>query len=447
MKDSRLAQPSRSAIVAQKFGILAVCLAVLAWRAPNLLIWPRFLTEEGKFYFSHAFNYGFVEGLRYVQTRAGYINLIENFATTSASLVELEFAPFVTTYIALLVQTIPLVIILFGDSNVFRGIAKKSAGCAIVVLAPSVSGEAWLTSLQSHVFLGLASLLILLENTDGIAGARRWSYRILLAIGALSGPYTVFLQPLFAIRALIDRGREQIIHAAIVTLAFVVQVLIFWSFFVATPAVHGLRRKELGLGILSRVLRLEISAPLFGLEGEGGLIDPLSSFGEHWFLLAYLAVLPFALIDWQRRRLRPVDSKVLLFLTFSVLTLGISAFSFGIDLDGRYAVLPGYVLLFYLLDNIRAENQRWITATMVLLLSFSLFVGVWNYRASDGLRCDGRSPTNWKQEVARWRDEESAARLWKREASNRIGICPPGRFMKLQRHDANASQRRQAAPR
>ncbi|MBW2287805.1 MAG: hypothetical protein JRG90_08265, partial [Deltaproteobacteria bacterium] len=315
-------------------------------------------------------------------------------------------------------------------------------GCAIVVLAPSISGEAWLTSLQSHVFLGLASLLILLENIDAIATARRWSYRILLLVGGLSGPYTAFLQPLFAVRAFIERGREQIIHAAIVTLAFLVQVLVFWNFFVATPAVHGLRRKELGLGILSRVLRLEISAPMLGLEGEGGLVDPLSSLGEHWFLLAYLAVFPFALIDWERRRWRSVDSHLLLFLAFSALTLGISAFSFGIDLDGRYAVLPGFVLLFYLLDNIHAENRRWITAMLILLLSFSLFVGIRNYRSSDSLRCDGRSPTNWRQDVARWRNEESAARLWKREASYRVAICPRGRYMKLQPHNADASERR-----
>jgi hypothetical protein len=440
MTDASTGKPPRSADIAGKLGILAASLAVLAFRAPNVLLWPRFFAEEGKFYFSHAFDYGFLEALRYVQIRAGYVNLVENFAAAFASLARLEFAPFVTTTIALLVQTLPLLVILFGDSSVFRGLAKKSVGCAIVVLAPSISGETWLTSVQSHIYLGLVSLLILLEKLDPIGGTRRWSYRILLALGGLSGPYTVFLLPLFAMRAFVERRRERIVQAAIVTLAFVVQVLVFWNFFVANPSVHALRKKELGLGILSRVLRLEIGAPLFGLEAGGGLAKSLVSFGEHWFLLAYLAILPIALIDWKRRRLRPLDSRALLFLSFSVLTLGIAAFSFGIDLDGRYAVLPGYVLLFYLLDNIRTTNPRWIAASLALLLVLSCFVSLRNYRASNALLCDGLSPTNWKLQVARWRNEEAQARLWKREVDDRIAICPPGRVMKLHRRDAETPE-------
>jgi len=431
MTDAGTETPSRTADLAARLGILAASLAALASRAPNVLVWPRFFAEEGKFYYSHAFNYGFLEALRYVQIRAGYLNLIENFAAAFASLVQLEYAPFVTTYVALAVQTVPLLVILFGDSSVFRGIAKKSAGCAIVVMAPSISGEIWLTSVQSHIFLGLVSLLILLENVDSIAATRRWLYRILLTIGGLSGPYTVFLQPLFALRAFGERSRERIVQAAIVSLTLVVQVLVFWNFFVATPSVHALRRKELGLGILSRVLRLEIGAPFFGLEAGGGLAEPAASFREYAFLLLFLAVLPIAGIDWKRRRLASLDSRALLLLAFSILTLGISAFSFSIDLDGRYALLPGYVLLFYLLDNVRGSNRRWISTTLVLLLSFSLFVGVRNLRSSDALRCDGRSPTNWKLKVARWRNEEFNAQLWKRKASDRIEICPPGRTMRL----------------
>jgi len=439
MMGSRDVEAPQPSALAAKLGILAVALAALVLRAPNLLVSPRFFAEEGKFYFSHAFNYGFLEALRYVQIRAGYVNLIENFAAASASLVRLEIAPFVTTYAALLVQAIPLVIILFGDSRVFRGLAKKAAGCAIVVLAPSISGETWLTSVQSHIYLGLGSLLIGLESVDPMGGTRRWSYRILLAVGGLSGPYTVFLQPLFALRAFAERGREQIVQASILTVTLFVQVLVFWHFFVGNPSVHPLRRKELGLGILSRVLRLEIGAPLFGLESSGGLAEAASSFSEHWFLLAFLAVLPIALIDWQGRRLRALDSRVWLVLAFGVLTLGISVFSFGIDLDGRYAVLPGYVLLFYLLDNVRSQGPRWIALPLVALLSLSLFIGVRNYRSSDALRCDGRSPTHWKLNVARWRKEESTARVWKREASHRIEICPPGRFMKLHPRDSDAS--------
>ncbi len=444
MTDVRTEKSSRAAETAAKFGVLAASLAVLVLRAPNLLIWPRFFAEEGKFYFSHAFNYGFLEALRYVQIRAGYVNLVENFAAAFASLIRLEFSPFVTTYTALLVQTFPLLFILFGDSSLFRGLARKAAGCAIVVLAPSISGEIWLTSVQSHIYLGLTSLLILVENTDAMTGARRWSYRSLLALGGLSGPYTVFLQPLYALRAYSDRSRERIIQAAIVTLALLVQVLVFWHFFVANPSVHALRRKELGLGIVSRVLRLEIGAPLFGLEASGGLAEPVASFWAHAFLLLFLFVLPIALIDWKCRGLGALDSRRLLFLAFCILTLGISVFSFGIDLDGRYAVLPGYVLLFYLLDNIRESNRRWISATLVGLLAFSFFVGLRSYRISEALRCDGRSPTNWNLKVARWRNEEVNARMWKREASDRIEICPPGRSMRLFLNDAGTPPPRRA---
>ncbi len=409
-----------------RLGVFALCQAAMAWRAPNLLLAPRFYAEEGKFHFAYAFEHGFLASLSYVHEIAGYVNLVPNVATGAATWVPLEYAPAVTTATAWVVQSIPFLIVLFGKSVVFRSDPEKIAGCAILLFAPGLPADAWLTTLHSQVHLGVIALLVLLEDMEGASPLRTWSYRALLAVGGLSGPYAALLFPVFALRAAVGRKREQVVQLAVLSLAFAVQIGAVYAS-EESGRMHPHRAFRLGTWAIPVMSFHHVGVPLFGERIADAIARSVPLLGRAVFGVLFLGAVAAALFDRERRRLRWRDPRLLLALAILVLAPATTALAMQGISNGRYAVLSACALLFSLLAGIRLARHRAVSALLAGMLCFSLAVGFLGYRDDEGLRCDGRT-TDWKGEVARWRREVAQAEFWKRAPSGRVRICPGWRI-------------------
>ena len=122
--------------------LFLILVVILVWRAPNLLRAPRFWAEEGRVYFKFAYEHGFFRSLYFIHWWMGYLYLLPNIsAAIAAHMLPLEYAPFATTYAALVVQLIPFLIILYGKSTVFKRIPKKITACLILMFTPTLTGE------------------------------------------------------------------------------------------------------------------------------------------------------------------------------------------------------------------------------------------------------------------------------------------------------------------
>jgi hypothetical protein len=399
------------------FALLGAAWAAMLWRAPNLLWWPRFHAEEGKWYFSYAFEHGFADGLVYVYFRAAYLNLATNLATATASLVPLERAPLITTLFAFAIQSLPLAIILFGRSRLFATPWRKVAGCALVVFAPHLPGEVWLTTLQSQVILGVVSLLILLEDVDPMSRARRWTYRALLAFGGLSGPYSILLGPAFALAAVARRQRERLVQLGVLALSLGVQASIYLGIDRANPLRA---REDHGWHVAEAAMR-QISWPLFGEAGATRIAEWLPGAGG-LLLTAFVLWLVAHQVDWRLRRVRAVDDTTLLGAAFLCLFTATSALSIGPP-GGRYAVVPGFAILLLVLQR-SSSPTRWVRVVAVALLAFALTAGTRTNLHSAYGYCDGRTPTPWLEEVASWRQAISDPGYRQRDAPPRLRFCP-----------------------
>lgn len=97
------------------------CAALIALRAPVLVLAPRLWAEEASVYLAYAQSQSFLRSLLFVPTSdfpAGYLNLPANLASTLAAFVfPLELAPAVAMVIAFALQLVPFVIVLWGRSR------------------------------------------------------------------------------------------------------------------------------------------------------------------------------------------------------------------------------------------------------------------------------------------------------------------------------------------
>gem|GEM_PF-3342311 len=126
----------------------------------DLFINPRFWAEEGTIYFSDVYKYGISH---LFNTHQGYFSIIPNFATYLATFVPLKFAPFVTTFIALIVQIIPLILIFKIKTPYFDTVNKKFIASLIILFSGNTS-EIWLKSITSQFHFVVILFLILLDT-------------------------------------------------------------------------------------------------------------------------------------------------------------------------------------------------------------------------------------------------------------------------------------------
>lgn len=402
--------------------LFLVFIALTVFRAPNLLVAPRFWAEEGVVCYRFAYSHGFIEMLGFLNPRCGYMSFTSNFAAAvAAHITQPEYAPFVTTYISFIAQSIPFLIILFGKSRVYKGIGKKIFACLIILFAPSTTGEVWLNSINLMIYFGLITVLILLENLEDVSRMRRWAYRLLLAIGGMSGPYTLIMQPIFMFQAFIERKKERYIQLAIVTSTLIIQgSMTFYTFFF-TEAFNLKRGTNLGLHTIGDVSLHHIGVPFLGPELADKLSASLGSIGPYIFLILFLAALPMILFWRTKDGFNVRDSRVILMLALLILAIVVPLTSLNGDAGDRYGVLSGWVILLIILDSIHLRQDPYIvvpdlvSCALTLILLTSLTIGLFNYRNSKCFDYDGRYPNNWKAGVEKWRQDPSY----------KIQICPP----------------------
>lgn len=211
---------------ARKIVLLFGYIVLLVGREPRFLGSPRFWAEEGTRYFAYAYTHPWYAALTHAEL--GYVALWPNLATTvAANMVPLEYAPLVTTLFALTVQIIPIILIVWSDGTFWNGFATKIIGCCALLFAP-LSQEIWLNTINSQFYFLLITLLVLIEDAHA-KGTRRIMYRVLLVVAGLTGAVSLFLLPVFAIKAVQEKHRERGIQAALLVACAVVQGAVFWA--------------------------------------------------------------------------------------------------------------------------------------------------------------------------------------------------------------------------
>ena len=404
--------------------LLATSGAVAFLRAPGLILEPRLWAEEGESFFQYAYHVDFWQGLFYAERYSGgYFLLIGTLPSAlAARFCPLESVAAWFTAWAFAVLLLPLAIIAFGKSYVWDTAGRRVAACAVVLFAPTAIGEVWLNITNAQVYLGLASVCILCEDLRGARWSRIGVLVSVLALAGLSGPYTSFLVPAFLFKLALDRSLGTRAHALVVVAAASVQALVFLNL-AASGQLHESKLAGYDWELSAvHTAYAQFLAPIFGhmlphvvggwfgldaqlFEGPLGLEHFILGVGAVAWLLLGLALL------WPRR-LRSIQG--VLWVGLLGLAIGTTVGAKNGLAGGRYAVLPGFTLLFLLLAYARpvrgAQNIRGVVAAM--LLAFALGLGVTAYPNDPAFECREPCP-RWTQEVAHWRrDSTYRMQIW-----------------------------------
>ena len=122
------------------------------YRSPYIFFNGRFFAEEAK-HFAYSWKNGFLSGLFFVEESAGYFNLIANILSSLASIIQLEYAPFVTVYGSFFIILILPYLVFFRNSTLFANNYNKITGGVILFCSPPFVPEIWLNAINLQVYL------------------------------------------------------------------------------------------------------------------------------------------------------------------------------------------------------------------------------------------------------------------------------------------------------
>ena len=377
--------------------------------------------EEGSHYFKNAYENGFLNQLLYFDPKAGYYNLIANLLTELSTYVPLIYSPLVTAYGSLLIILIPLFLILFKDSYLFKNDKEKFIGCLIFFITGPHIPEIWANSVNSQIYLFFVSLLILYLKPDN--KKNQILYPMLILISGLSAIYSCILTPLFFFKYLYTRKRNDLINSIILIVCSITQgTLIFYSKFIGQLYVAATKTSVDIINLSYNFFAKPIIGrqPIYFFYENFGL----ESFGYNsmLFLFILLSVIVLSLLlkfKFIQFFLKDHIFKSLILIYILVFIVVI----FGADnaqTSGRYAAIPGLLFLliiFYLASNfpLKALNNFFS-----ILITISIIAGVYEFRPStknvriqyieflDCINCP-----KWKSDIEKWKeDENSYLHVW-----------------------------------
>jgi hypothetical protein len=392
---------------------------------PGVLVAPHVWAEGGG-HLSYAFAHDIVNGLLYTRWSAGYFNWIPNlFAVVSVRALPIELAPLGVTYLAFCVQLLPVLLVLRAEGPLFTGWPRRIACLLLLLFLPSAGQEIWLNTINSQIHLGLAALIVLLDEPSRRRRWEVWGVRGILATGGLTGGYVVFLQPVFLFRAIVTRSKERWVQAAIVTAALVIQLGVV-GVSTTSETMSEKRHFDITAQIFEDIAAWHFATPVLGRPISNKMLETLGTPGAYIPLLLLAGCLLWVARDRQARPWGLSDQRTTLILAYGCLAAAIAMTAFEGRLGGRYAVVPGYAIVLLVIANVRREHPRWLSTALCLALGLGLLTSMAQYWRSDGKH----SPAgySWAAEVE----------LWRSDPKHRLAIQPKGWTLRLRPRTPNS---------
>ena len=341
---------------------------------------PCFFLDEGYWqikndsFYNYSLQNNFLKSIFYVYDYGGYFELARNIVSIIAS-----YFPFfpqkIDTYFSLMIYLSIFTYIYFSKSLIFYNKNYKILIIFLILFSPPMTPEIWLTVPHIKAYFGLLTFLLLLQDTSVLSGFKKIFYRFLIIFSGLSSIYASVFAPIFFLKFLFKKNKDNFLNFLSSLLPLVVNIFIFFNFSNNTDrfAFDAGKIESFSYNILIR--------PFFGSSIPKLLYTKLSIDNLESMLIAIFLIIVL-LITFVYQILRKKDKITILIISSFVLH---SAFVLIGSLypnfvGGRYSVIPGIILLSLFIRFYQLENDNFLKYLPGSLILISLSVGILEFK-------------------------------------------------------------------
>jgi hypothetical protein len=335
--------------------------AILLLRRPDSILNPQFWAEDGNILFSQCYYTGFVS----VYTPyAGYLLLIPRIISLLASqIVSYQNTP-------LFYNISCLIICLITVANIYSDrvcLKNKLLFVISLCLVPCYGNEIFMNITNVQWITSVLIIIILIKKTPSAKYGNiilQWAGDIMaLIFTALTGPFIVFLFPLYLLNLFKNKSTHSLVLAAIAGLASLVQVL---ALLISCPETTNY---GISFEYFIKFIEYKLSAQY--------LYCWIMTYKEFSiiYLAIYIAILiyVFELIYNSKNK----NSIIFLYCYFIFILVSFVRMKgnpdiFNLGCGNRYLYIPYVMMAWILINEMRANNKKIIIPILLMILCSSL---------------------------------------------------------------------------
>lgn len=393
------------------------------WRSPFIFTNARFIGEEATHHLVFALEHSFLKNLLYYDDFAGYYNLIPNLLLEIASLIPIELGPYITVYGSFVFIILVPYFCLFRDSDLIDNDKKKFLSAYILFLSPPFVPEIWLNSLNTQIYLCLISILILFMKN--LNKSERILNHILIFFAGFSGIYSCALFPFFVLKYFKNRQSYELTNLIILISANIVQLSLIINSKVNNSLHSTVLKNDFNTDLLINYFYNILTKSFFARQFTHYVWDKISYIiKDPKFLIYFILSITFLVLVINFKKLIKflITDQSLFVLIFIFLTISGVVLVGSLDnyVGGRYAVIPGSVLILIFLHLTFNLKNKFIKNFSLIMIISSLIFGIYEFRPPttnvknqyikflDCVNC----PV-WKEEVEKWKlDNSYVIKIW-----------------------------------
>ena len=355
---------------------------LIFYRGPCFLTEGIFQSDEFEFY-KNAKENGLLNGLFYVYPGAGYFKLWTNISTTTASFFSFNDAKLITTYFSLLSYIIIFLLIYNLNSELFINLRYKIFAIFIVLLSPPMTPEIWMGSAHTREYFGILSFILIFYNPQYQSTFNKIIVNIFIFVSGLSSVWAVVLTPVYFIKFIFIKSKQNLSSFFSSLAASIIQVLIIFNqYLFVNLDLDSSQRFQIEI---SKIFNFIYNVPIRSFFGSTIpkflFLESNLYFQKGFDLVVYFLTLIlilftiFYIIKKKDFILNLIFLSFILISGFSLIGSLYSDFS-----GGRYAVVPGVILIFLVLRVYTIEKNLLLKFITGFLLFFSVLTGLIEFK-------------------------------------------------------------------
>ena len=403
--------------ITYKIFLFFLILFLIFYRSPYIFIHGRFVAEEGSVYFANAFKNNFINTIFFVDYLSGYLNFWANLSSFFASITPIEFAPLVTVYLSLIPKLLIFFFILNKNFFFFTSYLEKLFACCVVLFSSAMVPEIWANTINSQVYFAILTLVIFLikNQKDDLSVFQL----VLISVSGLTGIYSCAIFPIFFLKFIKFRIKQDFYNFLILFSLTLIQLLIIFfsksngllyekklNFFISYQEIISFYYNIFVKTFLGRDLAIYL-INFFNLSTKIYLI-----------FISSISLFFFYFLFKKKNFLEENNFRFFIFVLifqFLIVSFLVLIGNASDQVAGRYAAFPSVILLFIFIILFKSLKNKLFKYFFLFILILSLLIGFLDYRYKAKyiklLECVNCPP--WTDEVKKWeKDNTYNLKIW-----------------------------------
>ena len=354
-------------------------LFLILFREPCWLLEGSLKPDEF-FYYNIGKSKTFFENLFFVYPGTGALMFWSNITNSIISLFPINQAKILANYFTLFVYLFIFIYIYFSKSVLFTNYKHKIFAIFIILLSPPMTPEIWMSSAHTRGYFGILSFVLLFQDFKNDKIIINKISDFLVFFSGICSIYAAALTPAYLFKFYLSKNKNDLNRFVFASLAFCIQFFIV-IFFILTNISNTPRFNFDISTFYSYFYNVPIRS-FFGSTIPKIIFVETEIFMMQYFDLLIYILFTFILILALFYVIKKKDYItyliiVSLIIVSSLIILGTVQSGF---VGGRYAVVPGVMLIFLVFRFFVIEKNSIFKNIFFLLLILSFVVGGAEYK-------------------------------------------------------------------